>query len=83
MTDEEKLIDVMARGILTRARFAGMTINEAAAYAHAALAAAREAGYVIVPVNPTEAMYAAAEREWDGRMSARSAGVWRAMIAAA
>lgn len=38
--------------------------------------------WVSVPREPTEAMYAAANREWDGRMSARSAGVWQAMIAA-
>ena len=40
-------------------------------------------GWRTVPVEPTEAMYAAAEREWDGRMSARSRGVWQAMLAAA
>ena len=39
-------------------------------------------GYKLVPVEPTEEMYAAAEREWDGRMSARSRGAWQAMIAA-
>lgn len=36
----------------------------------------------IVRVNPieaTEEMHAAANKEWDGRMSARSAGVWEAM----
>lgn len=37
----------------------------------------------LVPNDPTEEMYAAAEREWDGRMSARSRGVWQAMLAAA
>ena len=42
--------------------------------ARAALAAIRE---------PTEPMLQASEREWDGRMSARSAGVWQAMIDAA
>ena len=40
-------------------------------------------GLVVVPKEPTEKMYAAAEREWDGRMSARSAGVWKSMIEAA
>ena len=45
--------------------------------------AAEQPETVCVPVEPTEAMYAAAEREWDGRMSARSAGVWKAMLAAA
>jgi hypothetical protein len=32
---------------------------------------------------PTEAMLEASNREWDGRMSARSAGVWQAMVDAA
>jgi hypothetical protein len=32
---------------------------------------------------PTEAMIAASNREWDGRMSHRSSGAWRAMIDAA
>lgn len=36
----------------------------------------------LVPVEPTEAMYEASNREWDGRMSARSCGVWQAMLAA-
>ena len=36
-----------------------------------------------VPVVADETMHAAAEREWDGRMSARSAGVWTAMLAVA
>lgn len=40
-------------------------------------------GWKLVPVEPTEAMHKAAEREWDGRMSARSRGVWQAMLAAA
>lgn len=40
-------------------------------------------GWALVPIEPTEAMHAAANREWDGRMSARSAGVWQAMIGAA
>lgn len=40
-------------------------------------------GFVLVPKVPTEAMHDAANREWDGRMSARSAGVYEAMIAAA
>jgi hypothetical protein len=39
--------------------------------------------YTLVPIEPTEAMLKAAEREWDGRMSARSAGVWKAMLDAA
>src|SRR5690606_36666785 len=38
-------------------------------------------GCRLVPEEPTDAMYAAAEREWDGRMSARIAGVWKAMLA--
>lgn len=38
---------------------------------------------VLVPREPTPEMYAAAEREWDGRISARIAGVWQAMIDAA
>jgi hypothetical protein len=42
--------------------------------ARAAIAAMRE---------PTPEMIEASNREWDGRMSARSAGVWQAMIAAA
>jgi hypothetical protein len=33
--------------------------------------------------NPTEAMIEASNREWDGRMSHRSAGAWQAMIDAA
>jgi hypothetical protein len=32
---------------------------------------------------PTEAMIAASNREWDGRMSHRSSGAWQAMIDAA
>lgn len=40
-------------------------------------------GWRLVPIEPTEEMHAAANREWDGRMSARSAGVWQAMINAA
>ena len=32
---------------------------------------------------PTEAMIEASNREWDGRMSHRSSGAWRAMIDAA
>ena len=39
-------------------------------------------GMVLVPREPTETMLEAANREWDGRMSARSAGVWMAMIEA-
>ncbi len=39
-------------------------------------------GWWLVPIEPTEAMYAAAEREWDGRMSVRTRGVWQAMLAA-
>ena len=31
-------------------------------------------------LEPSEGMLEAANREWDGRMSARSAGVWQAMI---
>lgn len=37
----------------------------------------------LVPKEPTEEMHGAANREWDGRMSARSRGVWKAMLAAA
>jgi hypothetical protein len=37
----------------------------------------------LTPREPTEEMHAAANREWDGRMSARSAGVWQAMWDAA
>lgn len=33
-----------------------------------------------MPREATEEMHAAANREWDGRMSARSAGVWKAMF---
>lgn len=32
---------------------------------------------------PTEGMIEASNREWDGRMSHRSSGAWRAMIDAA
>lgn len=32
---------------------------------------------------PTEAMMDASNREWDGRMSYRSSGAWRAMVDAA
>ncbi len=39
--------------------------------------------WVVVLREPTPEMYAAAERDWDGRMSARSRGVWQAMLAAA
>jgi hypothetical protein len=39
--------------------------------ARAAIAALRE---------PSEAMIEASNREWDGRMSHRSSGAWRAMI---
>lgn len=35
--------------------------------------------WALKPREPTEAMHKAANREWDGRMSARSAGVWQAM----
>jgi hypothetical protein len=31
-------------------------------------------------MEPSEGMHEAANREWDGRMSARSAGVWNAML---
>ena len=40
-------------------------------------------GQQVVPVEPTENLHKAAQCEWDGRMSARSAGVWQAMLAAA
>lgn len=40
-------------------------------------------GWALVPIEPTPLMHAASEREWDGRMSARTRGVWRAMISAA
>lgn len=40
-------------------------------------------GWKLVPLEPTEAMHAAANKEWDGRASARSAGVYEAMLAAA
>lgn len=40
------------------------------------------AGLVVVPRVATDQMHYAAMREWDGRMSARSAGVWQAMITA-
>jgi hypothetical protein len=40
-------------------------------------------GWRLVPREATENMHQAAHREWDGRMSARSAGVWDAMIEAA
>jgi hypothetical protein len=36
-------------------------------------------GWKLVPIEPTEKMLDAAEREWDGRMSVRSTGVWQAM----
>jgi hypothetical protein len=48
--------------------------EECREYARRIIAAMRE---------PTEAMIEASNREWDGRMSARSAGVWQAMIDAA
>jgi len=48
-----------------------------------ALSASPPEGWRLVPVEPTEAMHEAANREWDGRMSARAAGVWQAMLAAA
>ena len=35
----------------------------------------------VVPVEATEEMVEAAARDWDGRMSARSSGVWGAMSA--
>lgn len=38
--------------------------------------------YAIVPVEPTEEMLEATNREWDGRMSFRSTGAWKAMLAA-
>lgn len=40
------------------------------------------ADWVMVPREPTEAMLAASEREWDGRMSFRSTGAWQAMLSA-
>jgi hypothetical protein len=40
-------------------------------------------GWKLVPVEATEAMHQAANREWDGRISARIANVWGAMLAAA
>lgn len=40
------------------------------------------ADVVLVPREPTEAMIEASNREWDGRMSHRSSGAWKAMIAA-
>ena len=46
-----------------------------------ALLGTRPAG-VVVPVEPTEEMLKAAEREWDGRMSVRSTNLWKAMLAA-
>lgn len=46
------------------------------------LSAGEADGWVLVPREPTEAMLKASEREWDGRMSARSSGVWQAMLAA-
>jgi hypothetical protein len=46
--DEAKeLVLTMAQGILNRTPFGSMTLDEAADYARAALAAAREAGYEI------------------------------------
>ena len=39
-------------------------------------------GFAILPLEATDEMHNAAEREWDGRMSARSTGVWRVMVAA-
>lgn len=47
---------------------------------------AQKAGVVLgqlVPKEPTEPMLKATEREWDGRMSFRSTGAWKAMLGAA
>jgi hypothetical protein len=53
---------------------AAQILSAARSQARVAIAAMRE---------PTEAMLEAANREWDGRMSFRSTGAWRAMIDAA
>lgn len=77
------LVEAIASRILARVPAGyGMTNLEAVTYAHACLAAIKREGFVCVPKEPTEAMLEASNREWDGRMSARSAGVWQAMLAA-
>lgn len=65
MTEEEKLIEAMAKalapkawGPLTEGSYLAQDNRRKASLKHAraALAAAREAGYAVVPAEPTEAM---------------------------
>jgi hypothetical protein len=96
---DEKIVEVMARAICdgegspccswqacvdAERSCPGARLSEA----RAALSALRDAGYAVVPVEPTEAMLSAywdsVEREHDAlTMKGKAAARYRAMIAAA
>lgn len=88
MADEEKLVEAMTRAVgIERCRIGGGTNTDVA---RAALAAAREAGWRLVPAEPTEAMltagapvcYQAYDGDWAVALS-DAGDCYRAMIAAA
>ena len=73
---EAKLIEAMARGIRSSAAGSMIPSSFAVTMVEAALSAAAEAGYAIVPMEPTEAMWEAAKpRRWFLEK-------WQAMLAA-
>ena len=79
-----------AREVVARAIRPGMHEDTAtAAFAQAALTAIAKAGWVVVPVTPTETMLEAGANRWDahdpgaGINYANERATWAAMLAAA
>ena len=86
MTDRDKLIEEIARGMAIDAgAYEGPDLHWPAYVddAQAALAAIEAAGFAVVPVEPTEAMKIAAFEAAGPYAEEDPLDVWRAMIAAA